>query len=161
MKTTLSILLFAALIAAMAQNPQQEIDKHVWTRFTTAWETNDAAAFNAVHTEDIVRIGGRGLMIGEEYRERNRAAMSSDVPAKRTIEFAFDYRQVNGEVAYEMGFYRVKSGNSSKPYIARFHVELRKVDGVWKIARDYDSDMIGNEPVNPAMYDGLEFLHFE
>ncbi len=161
MKTTLSFLLFTALTVALAQNPQQEIDKQVWTRFTTAWETNDASAFNAVHTEDVVRIGSRGLMIGEEYREQNRTVMSEAVEQKRIIEFAFDYRRVNGDVAYEMGFYRVTSGRSSKPYIARFHVELRKVDGVWKIARDYDSNMIGNQPVNPAMYDGLEFFHFE
>lgn len=161
MKTTLSFLVFFWSVISLAQNAQQEINKHVWTRFTTAWETNDAAAFNAVHSEDIVRIGSRGLMIGEEYRERNRTTMSVDNQSKRTIEFAFDYREVNGDIAYEMGFYRVTSERSSKAYIARFHVELRKVDGVWKIARDYDSNMIGNQSVNSAMYEELEFFHFE
>lgn len=162
MKTIFSLFTVLVGLFLNAQDVQQEIDRQVWTRFTTAWETNDAAAFNSVHAADVVRIGSKGLMIGEEYLDFNRKNMSmQESSADRKIEFAFDYRQVKGDIAYEMGFYRVTSKRSSKPYIARFHVELRKVDGEWKIARDYDSNMIGNEVVNPSMYEGLEFFHFE
>ncbi len=161
MNKFLLVAFFLFSINVFGQTERELINQQVWVPFTQSWEARDAKAFNRLHTTDIVRIGSKSLLIGEEYKKRNMKQMADGGGKNRTIEFAFDYRQVNGDIAYEMGFYRVKSPNDAESYISRFHVELRKVDGVWKIARDYDSSKIGHQRVNPKMYAALDFIHFE
>lgn len=161
MKKSFSLLLLVSCFVTMAQSEREKINSQIWVPFTKAWEAGDAEAFNRIHTDDIVRIGSKELLIGKEYKKRNLKQMAEGGGKNRTIEFAFDYRQVNGDIAYEMGFYRVKSLKEAESYVSRFHVELRKVDGVWKISRDYDSNKIGMQRVNPKMYAALDFTHFE
>lgn len=162
MKKFLLILCLGFVFTASAQSDQELIDEQIWTPFTQAWEYQDGKAFNKLHTDDILRITSGGLRIGEEYKSRMRNAMKGvDGEPPRKIEFAFDYRQVNGNVAYEMGFYKVtRYDGKGDPYVGRFHVELRKERGVWKICRDYDSDKIGDQPLSSEMYVNLEFQHF-
>jgi ketosteroid isomerase-like protein len=161
MKNLLSLFLVGSSFYCLGQKGQIEIDKQVWRPFTKAWESRDAKAFNNVHTDDIIRIGSKELLIGDEYKNRNIKSMvpNEDRP-KRIIEFAFDKRLIKGDVAYEVGFYRVSGPDMSNDFYARFHVELRKNKGVWKIARDFDTSQIGASKVSKEMCANVTFDHY-
>lgn len=162
-KIILTLLLGIGMFpeSGLAQSERDLINKQIWIPFTSAWEANDGKAFNQLHTDDLVRITPKELIRADEYKRRNMRLMNGERKRNSRIEFAFDYRQVNGDIAYEMGFYRIVSpDNKQDPYVARFHVELRKVDGIWKIARDYDANKIGNQRVSPKMYAALDFRHY-
>ena len=80
--------------------------------------------------------------------------------SKRIIEFAFDKRSAKDDVAYEVGFYRVSGEDMTDDFYARFHVELRKENGVWKISRDFDTSQIGTFKVTKEMCENVVFNHY-
>ncbi len=121
----------------------ETIDNHVWKPFTTAFETSDYNLFANLHTNDLVRVSGNGKNIqGKEtyiagYKERWH-----NNSRKQTISFRFLERIHNDESASERGIYKLTinpNTEQSQSYYGKFHVILKKVDGFWKIAVDYDS----------------------
>lgn len=50
---------------------QKEIDAQVWVPFAKAIAENDAKTFNSLHTDDVMGISSRGLLTGQQYKDRN------------------------------------------------------------------------------------------
>lgn len=148
---------------AVAQSPQDEIDQQIWVPFTKAWESNDAKAFNAIHTKDVWRVNSGRLLFGSEYKDANEKRMGSSTNTSRTIEFWFEHRVLSGNRAYEVGYYRSTDLSNSAPqyYYGRFHVSLEKVDGVWKITLDWDTADVNGRAVDAAEFAKGKPIHFE
>ena len=162
MKKTISLLLFILSLSCFAQNVQKEIDQQVWIPFTQAWEANDGTAYNAVHTEDVWRINPGRLLVGDEYKKRNAERMSGQ-PKESIIEFSFETRTSNGDNAYEVGYYRITAprDGGNQYYVGRFHVALKKVNGVWKITQDWDTGEINGVKITPESVEKRDFIHFQ
>lgn len=136
------------------QTCQTEINDQVWKPFTQALLDRDAAAFIAVHSRDVVRVErNSNRIIGhEEYKKGMEAswparkATNEANQIKRTFELRFSERICNGELAYEVGYFKNESINPSgekRSSYGKFHVTLRKENGTWKILVDSDSNLGG------------------
>jgi hypothetical protein len=163
MKSLAPLVVFALLYcfhinAQEASKIQQEIDEQVWFPFIETYNAFDGEGFNALHTEDVLRAGPWGIRLGDEYRENilENTAAAKAAGRQRNIAFRFEHRVAREHVAYEVGYYRVrsKSDGEERTFIGRFDVVLRKVDGVWKIAQDWDVDEINGRKLTEADFVG-------
>ena len=123
-----------------------------------AYRTNDAELFNSLHTDDILRVSSMtGILVGEEYKNTIRGMLRSmkEGGQQMLIDFRFEQRAVKGDVAYEVGYYKIiwSNGDDTSEFFGRFHVVLRKVDGIWKIAQDWDSSNVMGQEVGQAEFD--------
>ncbi len=128
----------------------QDVNEKLWKPFKAAFEERDWEAFNALHTADVLRVNKWGIKVGEEYRESNKKHYSQPDNRKRTIDFWLEHRIYHGDIGYEVGYYHITSqapGEEMRSYYARFHVVLRKENGEWKIAQDWDTSEINGVPV--------------
>ena len=143
---TLVLLLGLSQFAWAQQSEQEAIDKNVWFNFMQAYQDLDAGLFNRIHTDDVIRVSvdGNAIHIGQEYKDRNLENFNrwNGQGLKQKIEFSFINRIVKGEWAYELGIYKLTrySGSQSKSYYGKFNVALKKVDGIWKIYLDSDTN---------------------
>ncbi|SNT19203.1 protein of unknown function [Ekhidna lutea] len=162
MKTLIAASLLFITSSLYAQSAQDEIDQQIWTPFTKAWEANDGEAFNAIHSDDVWRINPGRLLVGNEYKSRNAENMQGQIRA-RIIEFTFETRTSNGNNAYEVGYYRITDSSQEEPryFVGRFHVAMKKIDGIWKIIQDWDTGEINGEKITPESLVKREFIHFE
>ena len=162
MKKANCLFLILVSLQMLAQNPQKEIDQDVWGPFTKAWESNDGEAYNEVHTDNVWRINPGRLLVGEEYKNRNLERMKKQ-ESNRIIEFSFETRTTNGNNAYEVGYYRITDSSDSVPkyYVGRFHVAIKKQNGVWKISQDWDTDSINGAEISPESLSKRDFIHFQ
>ena len=133
----------------LGQETQKEIDEQVWRPFIQAYNTFDAEAYNNLHTDDVIRSTPWGLRIGEEYKKRNTEQFNKSKADGKKIEIdlRFEHRNASGDVAYDVGYYRVIYGDGQTSF-GRFHVVLKKIDGVWKIAQDWDTNKILDHEVS-------------
>lgn len=138
-------LLALSLAPSVMGADDDEIDRTVWEPFTQSFAACDAAAFNQLHSKDLVRAErDRGMVMDfEEYCRFNEQMFqrARDAQAKQVLELRFTERLRNGNLAYEVGIYRttIVVGGETHEYFGRFHVVLRKEEGVWKILVDSDS----------------------
>ncbi len=160
MRTILVILLVTIGSPSFSQSVASEIDNQIWIPFTKAWESNDGAAYNAIHAEDVWRINPGRLLVGAEYKKRNAERMKGQ-EKNSIIEFSFETRTSNGNNAYEVGYYRITRSQDGQQFVGRFHVAMKKIDGVWKITQDWDTDEINGEKLTPESLNNREFTHFQ
>lgn len=128
----------------------ETVDKEVWQIFKTSLEEGDAEAFNAIHTEDVIRSYGDTMITGQDFRNRNIKVFSNPKLPEATIDFSFVSRAHTDEVVYEVGYYRMKmirDGEETKNY-GMFHVVLKKIDGTWKVAQDWDTSELHGEKIS-------------
>lgn len=127
------------------------INRDIWTPFSAAYAANDAVQYLNLHTPDLIRAtGGKyaGVQTLDEYGAGVRQGVARRVADSTgiTIDFTFFERIAGEETASERGVYRLtvtpKVGEA-RQYYGKFHVFHRKVEGVWKIAVDYDSNEDG------------------
>lgn len=150
----LSFLLFA--FQSTAQNDetetQEEINREVWKPFCESYASLNAETFNALHTADVIRASPWGIRVGDEYKNRNIESFKANQEkgTQRTIELWFEHRKSTPEVSYEVGYYKVtyKNDGKTKYSFGRFHVVLKKENGIWKIAQDWDTDKINGIEVS-------------
>ncbi len=130
---------------------QAEIDQEIWLPFMQAYKDFDGEAFNALHSDDVIRVSPWGIRTGADYKQstlegyrRNKAE-----GREREIFFWLEHRQTNQNLSYEVGYYKINSTTKegTKHYYARFHVVIRKIDGVWKIVQDWDTNTINGRKV--------------
>lgn len=116
----LSIPLFLLVHIAFAQDNaiQKEIDEQVWLPFIQTFKTFDGAGFNSIHTKDVLRGGPWGIRVGDENLAGNLEGFKAGKEAgeKRSIAFRFEHRVSNGNVAYEVGYYKVQSFRNSEEH---------------------------------------------
>lgn len=127
----------------------EQINKDIWFNFMQAYHELDAALFNQIHTDDVLRVisDSQTILVGSEYKDRNLEVFNrwNSQRVNQTIEFSFISRSVKGEWAYQVGIYKLtrKNGLSSQSHYGKFHVTLQKVNGIWKIKTDADSSENG------------------
>lgn len=154
MKNFFTAGLMICVIIVSAQTPQQDINNQVWKPFTQALLNRDAAAFIGLHSKDVIRVERNGNRIINffEYKKdmeaswpvRKESAAKDQI--KRTFELRFTERVSNGELAYEVGYFKNESINPAgekRSSYGNFHVTLRKENGTWKILVDSDSNLGG------------------
>lgn len=138
----------------------KELDMQIWRPFIQHYNAMDAEKFNQLHTKDVLRGGPWGLRVGEEYLKRNieNDKHSKAAGEQRYIAFRFEHRVTNGSVAYEVGYYRVKSIRNGEENIfyGRFDVVSKKINGKWKIAQDWDVDAVNGKTFTAADFLGTD-----
>ncbi len=162
-------LLFALLFLAIAgyatgqsadSTVLKELDAQIWYPFIKYYSNLDAENFNKLHTADVLRGGPRGISLGEAYFKSNleNSERSKKAGIQRSIAFRFEHRVTSGTIAYEVGYYRVvlTADGTEYVYFGRFDVVSKKVDGVWKIAQDWDVDNINGKKLEEADFLGNE-----
>lgn len=168
-KIALLILLLPISVCSFSQeeiNQQviaSEINEQVWKSFKASYETRDWQIFNDLHTDDIMRVSKWGIKLGAEYKESNVKSFQNKSRPKRTIDFSFEHRIYDHNIGYEVGFYRIineLADNDINTTYARFHVLLKKVDGQWKIAQDWDTDEISNRAISAEDFEMAEQLKY-
>lgn len=153
-------VLFTSMSYAQQQNKldfSKEIDTQLWEKFVTAYNARNAKDYIALHTKDIVRITKSGIRKGQAFRDGIIKSYGRKGQPKRTIAFKFEHRIHSKDIAYEVGYFKVtyykKQGQES--YYGRFSVVLRKEDGRWKIAQDWDVDEINGVKITAADFEKL------
>lgn len=134
-----------------AQSDQKAIDEQVWKPFTIAIMNQDVDAFVALHSKDLVRAElNRGSVFGlKDYQDQMKGtwplwkeSLEKD-KATYTFELRFLQRISNGELAYDVGYFKNKSvmpDGTSRISYGKFQVALRKESNIWKILVDSDSN---------------------
>jgi len=150
MKIILTGLCLLVTITTHAQTPQTEINTQVWEPFVSAFNNHQADAFMAVHSKDVVRSArdGKTVWNWEEYKKSQTEGDQQDIKAKRKrmLTLHFTERFANNDLAIEVGVYKTSyllADGKAMDYYGRFHVVLRKENGVWKILVDTDSSENG------------------
>lgn len=160
----LLVLIFLILNMGLVQAQEkdnsatiQEIDTQVWEAFKKAYAEQDGKLFNSIHSDNVIRITSRGILRGSEYKERNTANFARTDRPKVLIDFVFESRIHESDIAYEVGYYKVtyfeKEGESHS--YGRFHVVLKKIEGTWKITQDWDAPSINGVRVTEADFEKL------
>lgn len=136
-------------------NFQNEINEQVWKPFIKSFNSDDDEGFKAVHSKDIMRvIQDNNTILGyEEYFKKQPDSVKTKWAVwKRNIELRFIQRIADSDKAFEVGFYKTTSTNTStgetRTGYGKFHVLLRKENGTWKILMDADA----NENTNEAIF---------
>ena len=127
------------------------INRDIWTPFSEAYAAYDAEKYLGLHTPDFIRAnGGGGAEVKDltGYRESVTPGFQRGRESGRRTAIAFTFfERVAGEnLASERGIYRytaIAPDGTEQHFYGKFHVFHRKLDGVWKIAADYDSNEDG------------------
>lgn len=155
-------LVFVALIGGNVFSQQYtpdpaieaEVNLQVWKPFKVAYEARDWKSFNNLHTDDMLRVNKwGGIKTGIEYKASVEKSYQRKDSRKRTIDLWFEHRIYSDDFGYEVGYYRVIYDEPGKDQLithARFHVVLKKINGVWKIAQDWDTNMINGVSITAA-----------
>jgi ketosteroid isomerase-like protein len=146
MKKLLLFALCCCVLNVFAQNVQQQINEQVWLPFIKSFNEYDTRGFMDVHSKDVVRSPRDAKMVlnWNEYFQRQEKGdlRGKSSGSKRQLELRFTERMASQEQAVEVGVYKTTSISKdgiAKSFYGRFHVVLRKENGVWKILVDTDS----------------------
>ncbi|PKA84404.1 ketosteroid isomerase-like protein [Ulvibacter sp. MAR_2010_11] len=140
---------------------EQEIIEQIWKPFKNSYEARNAEAFKSIHTDDMLRITDQGILTGPEYKENIDSWKALPDGNEITIDFAMENSNVREELAYQIGYYRVtfkKKDGAPETYFGQFHVVLKKADGIWKIAQDFDTAIVNEMPVDAVFFEKAELL---
>lgn len=158
-------LMIASACSAQSESKSdqiaEEVNQSLWRAFKQAYDAKDAGAFNALHTDDVMRVSPWGIKIGDEYKYSNESAFSQKPEREQSIDFAMEHRIYDENDGYEVGFYRIVYTIDEEVVhtsYARFHVRLRKEADGWKIAQDWDIDHINGEKITVTDFKKAELL---
>lgn len=148
-------LILSGLVIAQQYVPdpkiEAEVNEQVWKPFKKSYEDRDWKVFNDLHTDDVLRIHTwGGIQAGKAYKDQIEKSYQRPTRSTKVFDLWFEHRIYSENVGYEVGYYRViyeEPGKSQIISVGRFHILLRKVEGVWKIAQDWDTSVINGEKV--------------
>ena len=146
MKIPLLIWFTCTVVHVAGQSIQQAINDQVWKPFISTYNNHDTDGFMAVHSKEVVRSPRDAKMVlnwNEYFQQQKRGDDQGKTSgSKRQLGLRFTERIGNDNQAMEVGIYKGtitdKTGNV-RTFYGRFHVVLRKENGVWKILSDTDS----------------------
>jgi ketosteroid isomerase-like protein len=119
-----------------------ELNRDIYEPFRAAYRSYDTEAYLALHTPDLIRVGGpQRIVQGYPEMAAEVGPWFADAAARQLrldIDFRFTERLAGPDVASERGIYRIVVGDDV--IHGRFHTFSRRVDGRWRMAVDYDSD---------------------
>lgn len=147
-------LLFCNLAFPQTDSLQKEINKQVWRPFIKSFNSGDNEAFSAVHSKDVIRViqDDNQVMGYDQYFQKIPDSIKTKWRDwKKNIELRFLQRIASKDKAFEVGYYKTTSTNTvtgeNRTGFGKFHVLLRKENGVWKILMDADAHEETNEAV--------------
>ncbi|HST64197.1 MAG TPA: nuclear transport factor 2 family protein [Mycobacteriales bacterium] len=119
-----------------------ELDRDIYEPFRAAYRSYDTEAYLALHTPDLIRVGGPGRTV-QGYAEVAAEVGPWFADAAATglplaIDFRFTERLADGDRASDRGVYRIEVDGAVLH--GRFHTFSRKDGGRWRMVVDYDSD---------------------
>ena len=135
-----------------------QVDQQVWIPFMKAYKENDVELYNSIHTDDVLRITPWGIRIGDEYKNKNIENFARPNQKEKRIDFRFQHRVVKDSLIYDVGYYKLdyfEGSEISQTHYGRFHVLLKKENGTWKIAQDWDSADINGHKVGEEDWNKL------
>jgi ketosteroid isomerase-like protein len=147
-------LLIHNLAFSQTGSLEKEINEQVWKPFIKAFNSGDNEAFSAVHSKDVIRViqDNNQVMGYDQYFQKIPDSIKTKwADWKKTIELRFLQRIASKDKAFEVGYYKTTSANTvtgeKRTGFGKFHVLLRKENGVWKILMDADAHEETNEAV--------------
>ena len=148
-------LLYSSFSFSQMDNFQKEINEQVWKRFIKSFNNDDNEGFRAVHSKEVTRViqdDNRLLGYDEYFKEVPDSVKAKWGNWKKNIELRFIQRIASADKAFEVGYYKSTSANAAtgekRTGYGKFHVLLRKENGVWKILMDADA----NEKTDEAIF---------
>jgi ketosteroid isomerase-like protein len=146
MKRIVTLVLLLITMNAAAQTVQQEINEQVWRPFLKGFNNHDTKTFMAVHSREVIRSprDSKEVLNWNDYAAQQERSDNADKAAKRkrTLELRFTERLASKDQAVEVGIYKTSYANqdgTTQSFYGRFHVVMRKEQGIWKILVDTDS----------------------
>ena len=149
-KTAFLLFLLLPYFAKAQSNTDylKEINRDIWQPFIEAYSTLNVEKYKNLQTEDFLRVEGTEKRLPspkdyfdgvgswfDEIKKDNR---------KMSISFRFTERFANEKKASERGIYELRmfdaTGKETWKGYGKFHVFMRKMDTIWKIVVDYDSN---------------------
>jgi ketosteroid isomerase-like protein len=131
-------------------NYQKEINEQVWKPFIETFSNNNQDGFKAVHSKEVIRVMQDDNtiwdMISISLLKKNNTGDWSKY--KKSIELRFIQRIAGNDKAFEVGYYNTRTiapDGKQRSSFGKFHVVLRKENGVWKILVDADSGKEASE----------------
>lgn len=145
-KITLPFLIFLGAMECFSQDHSKKINEQVWKPFIHTFNNYNADGFLSLHSKDLIRSSrdSKEVLNWEQYIKQQKSGdeWSKEKGSKRTLELRFTERISNLSQAIDVGIYKTTSINNKgeiRSFFGRFHVILRKENGVWKILVDTDS----------------------
>lgn len=150
MKRMLIFILAISFVLQQATAQQNEITKEineqVWKPFIRSFNAGDGEGFKAVHSKEVIRVlqDSKDIFGYDRYFQRQPDSIKSKWGNwKKNIELRFIQRISGNDKAFEVGYYKTTSTNLQtgeiRKSIGKFHVLMRKENGVWKILMDADT----------------------
>ncbi len=144
------LLLILNLMVEAQVNYQKEINDQVWKPFIGSFSNNNQEGFKAVHSKDVIRVMRDDNTIWgyDQYFPAQKNNSSDWSKYKKSIELRFIQRIAVSDKAFEVGYYNTRSiapDGKQHSSFGKFHVVLRKENGVWKILVDADSNKEASE----------------
>lgn len=148
-KITLSgvfLTMFCFNVSSQSDSLQQQINQQVWKPFIEAFNDLNTEGFMRVHSKEMTRViqDGNILYGYDKYYQENKRGDDGTKKAgrRRAIELRFVQRIAAADKAFEVGYYKttnfLPNGTTQSGY-GKFHVLLRKENGIWKILMDADA----------------------
>ncbi|NNE76450.1 MAG: nuclear transport factor 2 family protein [Pricia sp.] len=129
---------------------EKTVNANMWKPFKAALESRDWKTYTNLHTDDILRVNKWGIRRGLDYKNHIKQSYQKEDSNTRTFDLWLESRSYLENIGYEVGYYRMitksPDGKIHKSY-GRFHVVLKKVNGEWKIAQDWDTEDINGVPI--------------
>jgi ketosteroid isomerase-like protein len=146
MKKAIVLVFLFFVTHAYSQTSQQEINEQEWEPFISSFNERDTKGFMAVHSKDVVRSArdSKTILNWEEYNAQSEKwdQLDKKSQSKRRLELRFTERIANKNQAIDVGIYKttyIQPDGKTRSFFGKFHVVLRKENGVWKILVDTDS----------------------
>ncbi|HMJ48783.1 MAG TPA: hypothetical protein VK498_15735 [Ferruginibacter sp.] len=131
---------------AQADSLQKQINEQVWKVFINSFNNSDNTGLSSVHSRELSRVSIDNNQIigyGEYFKPLPDSVNVMRSRWKSNIELRFLQRIASNGRAFETGYYKTTSTNStsgqSRTGYGKFVVLLRKENGVWKILMDADA----------------------
>ena len=147
-----AIISFGLLSSGQDNKFSKEINEQVWLPFVKGFSNGDDELFKSVHSKEVVRVtqDDKQIIGYDKYFQKIPDSIKAKWGNwKKNIELRFTQRIASEDKAFEVGYYRSTSTNTQtgeqRTGIGKFHVLLRKENGVWKILVDADSGKEASE----------------
>ena len=162
---TLSFVLILMCIQLNSQEKELKIHNNIiqqiWKPFKKSFDTKDAKAFNSLHTDTVLRINAWGIKQGKAYKDGIIRSYSKNSKRTRTIEFWIEQSVFSDSVSHQIGYYAItykEPNKKDKTSYAQFQVTLKKINRMWKISQDFDTENVGGIKVDATFIKHLKKL---
>ncbi|UII75746.1 nuclear transport factor 2 family protein [Flagellimonas sp. HMM57] len=134
---------------AISEELLDSIKTEIWIPFMESYAYLDSDKLKSIHSDEIVRItlDQNNIQTGQDYLE-NFSGYIDDVKQQGgglDISFVILSTAINEteDIAYQTGYYRFSSKQKGEKDLSirgygKFHVTLKKEEGLWKLVLDSD-----------------------